>query len=70
MRILVTGATGYIGGQLVPELLAAGHSVRVLVRNAAGLADKPWAADVDVAVGDILDRDAVRRRKLMRRERG
>ncbi|HET7706109.1 MAG TPA: SDR family oxidoreductase [Thermoanaerobaculia bacterium] len=61
MRILVTGATGYIGGQLVPELLAAGHSVRVLVRNAAGLADKPWAADVDVAVGDILDRDAVRR---------
>ena len=46
---------------MLEELLAAGHSVRVLVRNAAGLADKPWAADVDVAVGDILDRDAVRR---------
>lgn len=61
MLILVTGATGYIGGQLVPALLAAGHSVRVLVRNAAGLADKPWAGNIDVAVGDILDRDAVRR---------
>jgi nucleoside-diphosphate-sugar epimerase len=57
MRIVVTGATGTIGGQRVPALLAAGHSVRILVRNPAGLADKPWAANVGVAVGDILDRD-------------
>lgn len=61
MRVLVTGATGTIGGQLVPALLAAGHSVRVIVRNPAALADKSWAANVDVVVGDILDRDAVRR---------
>ena len=39
MRALVTGATGYIGGRLVPELLAAGHDVRCLARTPAKLAD-------------------------------
>ncbi|MFJ8624886.1 SDR family oxidoreductase [Kitasatospora sp. NPDC093550] len=52
-RCLVTGATGYIGGRLVPELLARGHSVRCLVRNPRRLRDQPWRADVDVAVGDV-----------------
>ena len=33
MRTLVTGATGYIGGRLVPELLAAGHDVRAMTRS-------------------------------------
>ena len=32
-RVLVTGATGYIGGRLVPELLDAGHEVRCLARG-------------------------------------
>ncbi len=53
--ILITGATGYIGGQLAPRLLERGYTVRVLVRNPDKLAPVPWSADVDVAVGDVLD---------------
>lgn len=49
---LVTGATGYIGGRLVPALLADGWRVRVLTRKAARLADQPWSSDVDVVEGD------------------
>ncbi|MEU0735848.1 NAD(P)H-binding protein, partial [Streptomyces lavendulocolor] len=40
---LVTGASGYIGGRLVPELLAAGHRVRCLARSPGKLRDHPWA---------------------------
>ena len=54
MRVLVTGATGYIGGSLVPRLLSAGHAVRVLVRDRERVAGHPWAAEVEVAVGDLL----------------
>ena len=54
--ILVTGATGYIGGRLVPELLAAGHTVRCLVRNPAKLADAAWRDRVEVVAGDVTDR--------------
>lgn len=43
LRCLVTGATGYIGGRLVPELLDAGHSVRCLARTPEKLRDHPWA---------------------------
>ena len=43
LRCLVTGATGYIGGRLVPELLAAGHRVRCLARSPDKLRDHPWA---------------------------
>jgi uncharacterized protein YbjT (DUF2867 family) len=49
---LVTGATGYIGGRLVPELLAAGHRVRVMTRSPERLRDHPWAAEVEVARAD------------------
>ncbi len=59
MRILVTGATGYIGGRLIPRLLAAGHAVRVMVRDASRIAGRPWLPDVEVAVGDVLDRDSL-----------
>ncbi|MFJ2867810.1 SDR family oxidoreductase [Kitasatospora sp. NPDC087314] len=52
-RCLVTGASGYIGGRLVPELLARGYSVRCLVRNPGRLRDQPWRADVDIAAGDV-----------------
>jgi uncharacterized protein YbjT (DUF2867 family) len=59
MRILVTGATGYIGGRLIPRLLEAGHTVRVLVRDASRIAGRPWLPEVEVAVGDVLDRDSL-----------
>ncbi|MBU6148198.1 MAG: DUF2867 domain-containing protein [Actinomycetales bacterium] len=58
---LVTGATGYVGGRLVPELLANGYRVRVLVRHPDRVRDHPWAADVEVVAGDALDADAVGR---------
>jgi uncharacterized protein YbjT (DUF2867 family) len=61
MRVLVTGATGYIGGRLVPRLIGAGHDVRVLVRQPERLRDAPWAASVDVVAGDLGDRAAVDR---------
>ncbi|WP_327668236.1 MULTISPECIES: SDR family oxidoreductase [unclassified Streptomyces] len=58
-RCLVTGASGYIGGRLVPELLASGHHVRCLARSPAKLRDHPWAGDVEVAQGDLTDRDSL-----------
>jgi uncharacterized protein YbjT (DUF2867 family) len=53
MKILVTGATGYIGGRLVPRLLDAGHTVRVMVRNPDRLTEVPWAGRVEVVRGDL-----------------
>ncbi len=55
MRILVTGATGYIGGRLVPLLLARGHQVRVLARDPRRLAERGWADQVEVVQGDLAD---------------
>ena len=57
---LVTGATGYVGGRLVPRLLDAGFRVRVLARHPERVRDRPWAADVEVVVGDAADPDSVR----------
>lgn len=48
--VLVTGATGYIGGRLVPRLVAAGYRVRCLVRCARKVDTRPWAADPSVEV--------------------
>lgn len=59
LRILVTGATGYIGGRLAPRLVAAGHRVRVLARSPDKLRDVPWAGDVEVVRGDLDDPDSV-----------
>lgn len=50
---MVTGATGYIGGRLVPRLLEAGHTVRVVVRSPDRLEDVPWASAVEIVRGDL-----------------
>ncbi|MEN9731671.1 MAG: hypothetical protein RL488_981 [Actinomycetota bacterium] len=52
---LVTGATGYIGGRLIPELLSNGYRVRVLARNAGRLKDHPWIDQVELVDGDAFD---------------
>ena len=54
-RVLVTGATGYVGGRLVPLLVEEGFSVRVLVRSAAKVRNTAWIARVDVVEGDAID---------------
>ena len=52
--VLVTGATGYVGGRLVPRLLEAGYHVRVLVRDSTRLQGRPWLTQVEVVQGDAL----------------
>jgi uncharacterized protein YbjT (DUF2867 family) len=52
--ILVTGATGYIGGRLVPKLLEAGYRVRCLVRDPSRLQGRAWLNKVEVVKGDAL----------------
>lgn len=54
-RALVTGAAGYIGGRLVPRLLAAGFTVRVLVRKAEKITEAPWHDNVEIVEGDLLN---------------
>ncbi|MEO6714953.1 MAG: NAD(P)H-binding protein, partial [Mycobacteriales bacterium] len=56
--ILVTGATGTIGAQLVPSLLGQGADVRVLVRDAEK-ARTALGSEVDIVSGDLLDPAAV-----------
>ncbi len=60
MKILVTGATGYIGGRLTPLLVEAGHDVRVMVRDPSRVASRPWAGGVEVVAGDVEDPGSLR----------
>jgi len=53
MHVLVTGATGYIGGRLIPRLLDRGHTVRALVRDPRRIAGRSWFERVEVARGDL-----------------
>ena len=66
MLVLLTGATGFVGSHTVPALIERGHRPRLLVRDegraAAALAQRGVnAKDVDVVVGDVLDRASVDR---------
>ena len=61
MRCVVMGATGYLGTRLVPELLSAGHDVRVMARQPAKLDNVPWRDHVEVVQGDVTDGAEVQR---------
>jgi uncharacterized protein YbjT (DUF2867 family) len=53
--ILVTGATGYVGGRLVPRLVEAEYRVRCLVRDPSRLQGRSWLNQVEVVQGDALN---------------
>jgi len=54
--ILVTGATGYVGGRLVPELLARGYKVRVMARVDTGECEERWP-EAETVVADALKKN-------------
>jgi len=54
-RILVTGATGYIGGRLIPLLLNLGYQIRILVRDPRRIKGRSWEHQVEVTTGDLMD---------------
>lgn len=60
MQMVVTGASGYVGGRLVPRLLEKGHTVTVIVRDTSRLDDVPWRDKVTIVQGDLEDRRVVK----------
>ena len=61
--VLVTGATGYVGGRLIPALLDAGYRVRAMGRTLEKVACRPWAHHDRVALvqGDVLDLESLKK---------
>lgn len=61
MRVLVTGATGYIGGRLVPRLVDRGVDVRCMTRDPARLNLAPWREQVEVVAADVGNEETLQR---------
>lgn len=59
MKVLITGATGFVGSWVARELLSKGHEVRALVRKTSSLANLE-ALPIERAEGDVLDRASVK----------
>ena len=61
--ILVTGATGYVGGRLIPALLDAGYRVRAMGRSLDKLGCRPWAhhPQIEIVAGDVLNQDSLQK---------
>jgi uncharacterized protein YbjT (DUF2867 family) len=58
-HVLITGATGYVGGRLAPRLLEAGYTVRCMVRDPERLQGRPWHQHAHIVVGDVFDSDSL-----------
>jgi uncharacterized protein YbjT (DUF2867 family) len=60
-KILVTGATGYVGGRLVPRLLSDGYKVKAVARSIDKLKGRPWAShpNVELARADVQDQESI-----------
>src|ERR1019366_1289978 len=59
-RVLVTGASGYVGSRLVTALLTQGMLVRVLVRDPAKIVGQPWFSEVEVSIGNATNDSEIR----------
>jgi dihydroflavonol-4-reductase len=59
MKVLVTGATGFLGGWLVKRLLAEGHDVRIIKRASSSLGELEGLR-LDIVSGDVTDAESLR----------
>lgn len=61
--VFMTGATGYVGGRLVPLLLESGYRVRVMGRSLSKLACRPWAnhPSLELAQADVMDLESLKK---------
>ncbi len=58
-KVLVTGATGYIGGRLIPRLAELGYSVRAMAREPRKLNRKKWQ-NIEIVKGDVFDQESLK----------